>query len=82
MSKEKKVEVVFSPGCFDNFEGTQEELDQLVAHIKDIFENENFSDAEFQPIDLNEILEEFDEDELEEFQQEVNQLSDRKRILN
>ena len=30
---EKKPEVVFMPGCFDNFEGTQEELDELMAEI-------------------------------------------------
>lgn len=33
MTKEKGVEVVFAEGCFDNFEGTQEELDQFVAEI-------------------------------------------------
>ena len=32
----KKIEVVFAPGCFDDFEGTQEELDELVAEIKSI----------------------------------------------
>ena len=29
----KKPEVVFAPGCFDNFEGTQEELQDLIAEI-------------------------------------------------
>jgi hypothetical protein len=27
----------FAPGCFDDFEGTQEELDALIEHIKEIF---------------------------------------------
>ena len=31
-----KIKVVFAPGSLDNFEGTQEELDELVAQIKDI----------------------------------------------
>lgn len=31
MNKEIKVE--FAPGCFDEFDGTQEELDELVAEI-------------------------------------------------
>ena len=31
MNKEIKVE--FAPGCFDGFDGTQEELDELVAEI-------------------------------------------------
>jgi len=41
----KDVKVVFAEGCFDNFEGTQEELDEFVAEINrmaesgEIFEN-------------------------------------------
>ena len=33
MTKETKLQVVFAPGCFDNFEGSQEELDSLMAEI-------------------------------------------------
>jgi hypothetical protein len=29
----KPIKVEFAPGCFDNFDGTQEELDALVAEI-------------------------------------------------
>jgi hypothetical protein len=29
----KEVKVVFAPGCFDSFNGTQEELDDLMAEI-------------------------------------------------
>lgn len=29
----KPVKIIFAPGSFDNFEGTQEELDDLVAEI-------------------------------------------------
>jgi hypothetical protein len=29
----KTIKVEFAPGCFDNFDGTQEELDALVAEI-------------------------------------------------
>jgi len=28
------LEVVFAPGCFDTFEGTQEELDSLIEELK------------------------------------------------
>lgn len=31
---DKKPELVFMPGCFDNFEGSQEELDELIAEIQ------------------------------------------------
>jgi hypothetical protein len=30
---DKKLKVEFAPGCFDGFEGSQEELDELVAEI-------------------------------------------------
>ena len=37
-----KIKVTFAPGCFDNFEGTQEELDQLIKEIQEGFENGEF----------------------------------------
>ena len=30
---EKKMKIVFAPGCFDNLDMTQEELDELLAEI-------------------------------------------------
>jgi len=34
MTTEKKpLKVEFAPGCFDQFDGTQEELDELMAEI-------------------------------------------------
>lgn len=29
----KKIKIEFAPGAFDNFDGTQEELDELIAEI-------------------------------------------------
>ena len=39
MNEKKKVEVIFAPGCFDNFEGTQEELDEMMADIHRMIES-------------------------------------------
>ena len=39
---DKPMKIVFAPGCFDSFEGTQEELDELVAAIHREFESGNF----------------------------------------
>jgi hypothetical protein len=39
MSEHKKLQVVFAPGAFDTFDGTQEELDSLVAEVQDMFKN-------------------------------------------
>ena len=36
---EKKPEIIFAPGCFDNFEGTQEELQELLAQIHQMLED-------------------------------------------
>ena len=33
----RELEIEFAPGCFDGFEGTQEELDELIAQIKEMF---------------------------------------------
>lgn len=32
-SNDKELKVVFAPGCFDDFEGTPEELQELIAQI-------------------------------------------------
>ena len=39
MPKQKKPEIIFAPGCFDDFEGTQEELDEFIAEVQKMFEN-------------------------------------------
>ena len=44
---DKKPELKFAPGCFDNFEGTQEELQELIAHIHQMVEDGTiFEDSE------------------------------------
>lgn len=40
MNKPLKVE--FAQGCFDNFEGTQEELQELIAHIHQSVQDGSF----------------------------------------
>ena len=32
----KPTKVEFAPGCFDDFEGTQEELNELIADLKNM----------------------------------------------
>lgn len=32
----KPMKIVFAEGCFDDFEGTQEELDELVAQLTEM----------------------------------------------
>lgn len=35
----KPTEIVFAPGCFDNFDGTQEELQDMLAQIRQMLED-------------------------------------------
>ena len=52
MNDNEKPEIVFAPGCFDNFDGTQEELDEMIAAINQMVESgEIFEKA--RPIDLD-----------------------------
>lgn len=39
MTEEKKLKVEIAPGAFDNFEGTQEELQDLLAQIHQMAED-------------------------------------------
>lgn len=57
MTEKKKLKVEFAPGAFDSFDGTQEELNELMAEIHrmvdtgEIFENSR-------KVDFDELIEE------------------------
>lgn len=40
----KDLKIEFAPGCFDNFDGTQEELDELIAEITRMVKSGELSD--------------------------------------
>lgn len=57
MTEEKKpMKLEFAPGCFDNFEGTQEELDELMAEIQRMFESGEM-EANAVEVDLEALIE-------------------------
>ena len=61
MTDEKKpLEVKFAPGAFDHFDGTQEELDQMMQEIVDMFANMTPEELEAasKPIDWENLSEE------------------------
>lgn len=66
----KPMKIVFAEGCFDDFEGTQKELDELVAHIKELaasgelLENATVVDLTG-ALDINLPLEDVDDEVLE-----------------
>jgi hypothetical protein len=50
--------IVFAPGCFDNFDGTQEELDEAIAMITDMLVSDEPPEGmEVRQLDLDELLE-------------------------
>jgi hypothetical protein len=58
------MELVFAPGCFDNFEGTQEELDELIKEITDKFASGEALE-EARALSPEELLESLTEEEIE-----------------
>jgi hypothetical protein len=60
---DKKIEVKFAPGAFDNFEGTQEEFDEMLTEIHRLVESGDiFTDSR-----------ELTEEEFDELPEEVKQ---------
>ncbi len=53
----KELEIVFAPGSFDNFEGTQEELDEFVAEITAMFKSGEFMEKS-RPVDIDSLSDE------------------------
>jgi len=53
-NKDDKLKIVFDPGCFDNFTGSQEELDELMAKLKSMVEDGTFMDN-VRPLSADEI---------------------------
>ena len=60
-SETPKIKIIFTEGCFDDFDGTQEELDELVAQITAMAES-------------GELLENAVEINLEDLEDEVKDL--------
>jgi hypothetical protein len=71
-NENKKVtDIIFAPGCFDNFDGTQEELDELINKIKSMVESGELFELAT-PMDIEDLYDETDPLEIEEI---VNQMT-------
>ena len=60
MTEKKPLRVIFDPGCFNNFEGTQAELDEFVKQIQAFAESGLLLENSVELTD--EDIEELDED--------------------
>lgn len=63
----KPLRVEFAPGAFDDFEGTQEELDELMKEITDMFANLTPEELEARSsaVDIDELIARGDADVVE-----------------
>jgi len=72
-NKDKTPEIIFAPGCFDNFDGTQEELDEMILEIQRMVESgELFENS--QPVALDDL----DDDDLEAIAEQLEILENGK----
>lgn len=58
----KELKIEFAPGCFDNFEGTQEELNAMIEEIKSMILNGSLFEKS-KEIDIDELIESDDPDD-------------------
>lgn len=56
-NENKSMKIVFAEGCFDDFDGTQEELDELVTQLTEMAESgellDNSTPIEFEELGYN-----------------------------
>ena len=79
MTEKKPLKVIFDPGCFDNFDGTQEELDEFVKQIQEFAESGLLFENSVELTD--EDIEELDEETRQQIIQALER-DDDKRSLN
>lgn len=76
MTEKKKPELVFMPGCFDSFEGSQEELDELLAEIQRLVDTGEIFEKS-QPVDIDSLLDDMTDEEIEELLNETESTTPR-----
>ena len=79
MTEKKPLKIVFDPGCFDNFDGTQAELDEFVKQIQEFAESGLLFENSVELTD--EDIEELDEETRQQIIRALER-GDDKRSLN
>lgn len=49
---DKKLKITFAPGCFDNFDGSQEELDELIKSLETAEFHKNSTPVDMEKLEL------------------------------
>jgi hypothetical protein len=73
----KEIKITFAPGSFESFDGTQEELDQLVAEIKEMIQDGSLFENS-KPVDLDDLLESNDPEDQEMAEKLLRHFNDDK----
>ena len=74
---DKEIKVNFLPGSLDDFEGTQDELNDFVAEIKNLVMNGNLEENSY-PVDMDQL----EQDDPELYETLSRQLENINRKLN
>jgi hypothetical protein len=62
MTKKKQIKIEFAPGAFDQFDGTQQELDEFIAELHRMAESGELEEHS-QSLDDDEAWQELTEEE-------------------
>ena len=76
MSDKKKVHITFAPGAFDNFDGTQAELDALIAEVQRLAES---GELEEMSVPLDDDWDELSEEDRELIDQALENMASTQR---
>jgi hypothetical protein len=72
--KTKLMKLVFAPGCFDDFEGTQEDLDSLIEEIQ-----AKFADGSMEDMVESAALDDLSEEEFDELREMLEKIESTPR---
>lgn len=75
MSDKKKIHVEFAPGAFDSFDGTQEELDALVAELQRMADSGELEEMSI-PLDSDDVLDTVSEEDREQIMQALANMTE------
>jgi len=60
----KEMKIEFAPGAFDNFSGTQEELEAFITELKNMIQSGEFFEVG-EEVDIDELLDSDDPEDQE-----------------
>ena len=71
----KKIHIEFAPGAFDSFDGTQEELDALIAELQRMADSGELQENSV-ALDEDDILDSVNEEDREQIMRALADMTD------